>query len=309
MPEHRLHPRRPRLRQGIRQAVHQIVLNGQLVVVGHKVAFIQHRRAVGVIHQLDRHKALLRPIVALIDELNGQRFPGAARLIDVVVRFVMHHKGREGVQRGGDQAGQADRVGVLRRPVGAGVTIDQVDIDIARIEQQARLVDRRPRLHARQRHQRHTGAQRQQEQPPHQGGGEAFAGRWRAGDSGSRRWRCHRRGKIGGGVGGFWRPTGSRWHGNSGRRRRRQRLHLRGEFLPLLGAPDHRHRELIPPFGYRRDVLKANVVAVFERLAQFGNTLRDDVAGHNVPGPDVFDKLVPAKHFPRMAGKKDQKID
>ena len=64
-----------------------------------------------------------------------------------------------------------------------------------------------------------------------------------------------------------------------------------------------------PPFGYRRDVLKANVVAVFERLAQFGNTLRDDVAGHNVPGPDVFDKLVPAKHFPRMAGKKDQKID
>ncbi|CEL81203.1 histidinol-phosphate aminotransferase [Klebsiella quasipneumoniae] len=89
----------------------------------------------------------------------------------------------------------------------------------------------------------------------------------------------------------------------------RQRLHLWGEFLPFFGAPDHRHRELIPPFGYRRDVLKANVVAVFERLAQFRNTLRDDVAGHNVPGPDVFDKLVPAKHFPRMASEKDQKVD
>ncbi len=73
---------------------------------------------------------------------------------------------------------------------------------------------------------------------------------------------------------------------------------------PLFGAPDHRHRELIPPFGYRRDVLKANVVAVFERLAQFRNTLRDDVAGHNVPGPDVFDKLVPAKHFPPDGGQK-----
>ncbi len=52
--------------------------------------------------------------------------------------------------------------------------------------------------------------------------------------------------------------------------------------------------------------LKANVVAVFERLAQFRNTLRDDVAGHNVPGPDVFDKLVPAKHFPD-AGKKTRR--
>ncbi len=80
-----------------------------------------------------------------------------------------------------------------------------------------------------------------------------------------------------------------------------------GLALPLFGAPDHRHRELIPPFGYRRDVLKANVVAVFERLAQFRNTLRDDVAGHNVPGPDVFDKLVPAEHFPRMAGKKTRR--
>ena len=134
MPEHRLHSRRPRLRQRVRQAVHQIVLDGELVVIGHKVALIEHRRAVGVIHQLDRHKALLRPVVALIDEFNGQRFTGTARLIDVVVCFVMHHKGREGVQRGGDQAGQADRVGVLRRPVGAGVTIDQVDIDIARVE-------------------------------------------------------------------------------------------------------------------------------------------------------------------------------
>ena len=175
MPEHRLHSRRPRLRQGIRQAVHQIVLDGQLVIVGHKVAFIQHRRAVGVVHQLDRHKALLRPIMALINELNGQRFAGTAWLIDVVVRFVMHHKGREGVQRGGDQAGQSYGVGVLRRPVSAGVAIHQVDIDIARIEQQTRLVDRRPRFHARQRHQRHAGAQRQQEQPPHQGGSEALA--------------------------------------------------------------------------------------------------------------------------------------
>ena len=46
-------------------------LDGELVVIGHKVALIEHRRAVGIIHQLDRHKALLRPVVALIDELNG----------------------------------------------------------------------------------------------------------------------------------------------------------------------------------------------------------------------------------------------
>ena len=176
-----------------------------------------------------------------------------------------------------------------------------MDIDIARIEQQTRLVDRRPRFHARQRHQRHAGAQRQQEQPHTgavvrrlrpdgalatvgAGGGAAASG------EGQRRRMAHRR------------PAAQERRSTA----KASAPPSTGLAPPLFGAPDHRHRELIPPFGYRRDVLKANVVAVFERLAQFRNTLRDDVAGHNVPGPDVFDKLVPAKHFPGWRAKRPE---
>ncbi len=200
------------------------------------------------------------------------------------------------------RAGQSYGVGVLRRPVSAGVAIHQVDIDITRIEQQTRLVDRRPRFHARQRHQRHAGAQRQQEQPPHQGGSEALAADGALATVGA-----------GGGAAASGRGTetsdGAPAAGGAG-----TAVDGEGVSASIDGAsssPSSVHQitgtvSLYPPFGYRRDVLKANVVAVFERLAQFRNTLRDDVAGHNVPGPDVFDKLVPAKHFPGWRAKRPE---
>jgi hypothetical protein len=37
--------------------------------------------------------------------------------------------------------------------------------------------------------------------------------------------------------------------------------------------------------------------------------LRDDVAGDNVAGPDIIDKLIPTEYFAGMTGKEDQKID
>ena len=99
-------------------------------------------------------------------------------------------------------------------------------------------------------------------------------------------------------------PPGSRWHGNSGRRRRRQRLHLRGEFLPSSVHQITGTVSLYPRLGTVAMYSRLTSSPSLSDLRSSENTLRDDVAGHNVPGPDVFDKLVPAKHFPRMAGKK-----
>ncbi len=127
-----------------------------------------------------------------------------------------------------------------------------MDIDIARIEQQTRLVDRRPRFHARQRHQRHAGAQRQQEQPHTgavvrrlrpdgalatvgAGGGAAASG------EGQRRRMAHRR------------PAAQERRSTA----KASAPPSTGLAPPLFGAPDHRHRELIPRLG---------TVAMYSRL-------------------------------------------
>ena len=134
-----------------------------------------------------------------------------------------------------------------------------MDIDIARIEQQTRLVDRRPRFHARQRHQRHAGAQRQQEQPHTgavvrrlrpdgalatvgAGGGAAASG------EGQRRRMAHRR------------PAAQERRSTAQERRSTAKASAppsTGLAPPLFGAPDHRHRELIPRLG---------TVAMYSRL-------------------------------------------
>ena len=127
-----------------------------------------------------------------------------------------------------------------------------MDIDIARIEQQTRLVDRRPRFHARQRHQRHAGAQRQQEQP-HTGavvrrlrtdGALATAGAGAGAVTGA-----VRSAEESGLLAAHRQPVA--------RESRSPASPLAGRAPPLLGAPDHRHRELIPRLG---------TVAMYSRL-------------------------------------------